>query len=200
MQNDLSQFLASLVSANLARVLQVNAPRDPERQPAQQQEAQPASMTREERNRLVLSLLDGATPLIRKYAAAYRLDFEETYQDMSIVIMRLLDAGIDGIHNLPAYVTLRVKSRMINKLDYTERRRGRTVSLDAPMSQDEDSFTLADLLPSSTTAIQPEAALIAQEDIEEALLWVPDFQASNTRRSLQWLGETAAASLVGGAV
>jgi hypothetical protein len=200
MQNDLSQFLASLVVANLAYVLQVNVP-EVAQQPAKQQPApQAASLTREERNRLVLSLLDGVTPIIRRYAAAYRLDFEETYQDMSIVIMRLLDAGIDGIHNLPAYVTLRVKSRIINKLRDTDHvRRRESISLDAPVSQDEDSFTLADLLPSSFASMQPEEALIAKEDIEEAFLWLPDFQSPNTRRALRLLGETAAASLVGGA-
>jgi DNA-directed RNA polymerase sigma subunit (sigma70/sigma32) len=197
MQNDLSQFLASLVSANLAHVLQQNAP--PAEQKEQQQEAQPARMTREERNRLVIELLERLTPLIRKCATAYSLDFEDMYQEASIAIMCLLDAGIDGIYDLPAYVAMRVKSRMIDKLRYVQCRRGRTISLDAPVSQDADSFSLADLLP-CPYSMQPDAAVIAQEDIEEAFLWVPDFQSSNTRRSLRWLGETAAASLVGGAV
>ncbi len=193
MQNDLSQFLASLVVANLARVLQVNAP-EVEQQPA----PQAASMTREERNRLVVSLLECLTPLIRKCATAYHLDFEDMYQEASIAIMRRLDAGIDGINNLPGFMGMVVKREMIDKLRYARRRE--SISLDAPISQDEDSFTLADLLPSSSVSMQPEAALLAQEDIEEAFLWLPDFQSPNTRRALRWLGETAAASLVGGAV
>ena len=101
MQNDLSQFLASLVTANLALVLQVNAPSV--EQEEQQQEAQPVSMTREERNHLVMSLLEQLTPLVRKYAAAYHLDFEDMYQEASIAIMRRLDAGISRRYSGGSY-------------------------------------------------------------------------------------------------
>src|SRR5262249_10460037 len=115
--------------------------------------------------------------------------------------MRRLDAGIaEYVNNLPGFMGMIVKRKLISKLDYTERRRDRTVSLEAPISDGEDSFTLADLLPSSSTVMQPEAALIANEDMEAAFLWVPVVPSHNTRVALRRLGETAPASLVGGAV
>jgi DNA-directed RNA polymerase specialized sigma24 family protein len=165
----------------------------------QQRSNTPSQQPSEERNALVLALLEHVTPILRKSARAYRLDYDDLYQDASIIIMHMLDSNQVDFSRETAYhyVRTRIKSRIVNMLRYASRRRA--ASLDAPISQDEDSFTLADLLP-STSSMQPDATLIAQEDIEEAFLWVPDFPSSNTRRALRWLGETAAASLVGGAV
>jgi hypothetical protein len=148
-------------------------------------------MTTAERNTLVLSLLEHVTPLIRKYATVYRLDFEETRQDASIAIMCLLDAGIDGIYDLPGYVAMRVKSRMIDKLRYVQRRQ--CISLDAPISQEEGAVSLADLLP-CPYKVEPLTVLVAQERLQELSSHLAQHNPSR-RRAIRERWETAAASL-----
>ncbi len=147
-----------------------------------------------ERNHLVLSLLEDVTPLIRKYTAIYGLDFEEMYQDASIIIMRLLDVSIDAIYDLRGYVAQRVKSRMIDKLRYTQRRC--MVSLDAPLSEGKDAGTLADLLP-SPYQVEPLTILLAQERLQElsSIFGLP--MRGNRRRVIWEQWESAVASLCG---
>ncbi len=62
------------------------------------------------------------------------------------------------------FVRYRIYSRILNTFQYVLRRR--SASLDAPISDDEDSTTLADLLPSSYE-VEPLAVLVAQERIQE---------------------------------
>ncbi len=116
----------------------------------------------DERDTLVLSLLEAVSPIIRYYAELAHLEYEELSQDATIHIIGVLDAGVERIHNLPAYVRLRVKSRIIDKIRSLARHR--TISSDAPVGDEEAS--LADLLP-SPYCTEPLDVLLAQECLQE---------------------------------
>jgi DNA-directed RNA polymerase specialized sigma24 family protein len=147
-------------------------------------------MTQDERNTLVLQLLDHVSPLLRKYAAEYRqvLSFDDLYQDASIHIMRLIDAGTPS-QELRRYSYNRVRSRIIDKIKYAMRRQAK--SLDAPICDQDNIGTLADLLP-DPYRVEPLAILIAQERIEAAMRLIPNMRQSHV--ALQQLAATALAS------
>ena len=146
-----------------------------------------------ERDELILSLLDYVTPLLRQYTAKYRrvVSFEDLYQDASIHIMRLIDAGTPA-QELQRYAYNRVRSRIIDKLKYLRRRQAQ--SLDAPMfEQGEVGPTLADLLP-GLYSHDPLSILLAKARIQALLSHIstlPDARAALARE----LGATALASL-----
>lgn len=148
-------------------------------------------MNTTQRNSLALSLLERVTPLVLKYAKAYDLDLEDAKQDASIDILNVLDAGIERIENLPVYIALRVKSRIINKFNYTKRRQMQ--SLDAPIT-DDGNISLADLLPSPYRA-DPAAILLAQERLQELQTHLARPANYQTRRKLSELHATALASM-----
>jgi hypothetical protein len=151
-----------------------------------------SQMTRDERNTLALALLEQFTPLVQKYTTAYGLNFEEARQDASISIIEVLDAGIERIDNLPAYIMLRLKSRLINKFVYIKRHQA--TSLDAVLTpDDQEGPTLADLLP-SPYQVDPAIILLARERIQEALLYATSLH-HGTARLARELGASALASM-----
>ena len=150
-------------------------------------------MTKAERDQLVLSLLDYVTPLLRRYAAKYRqlLSYDDLYQDASIHILRLIDAGTPP-EELQRYAYNRVQSRIIDRIKYLTRRLAQ--SLDAPMyDQDQGSTTFGDLLP-CPYRVEPPAILIAQEHIQALLPRIATLPRGRVALA-QELGATALASL-----
>jgi hypothetical protein len=123
-------------------------------------------MTRDERNVLVLALLEYVTPILRKSASVYNLDYEDLRQDASLTIISMLDRNeIDfSLSTAHQYVRFRVRSRIVDRLRYVSRRV--TCSLDALVSEQEGAATLADLLP-SPYCVEPLTILVAQERIQE---------------------------------
>jgi DNA-directed RNA polymerase specialized sigma24 family protein len=149
-------------------------------------------MTQHERDTLVLSLLDHVTPLLHHYAAKYRqlLNYDDLYQDASIHIMRLIDAGT-SLQDLERFSYNRVKSRIIDKVKYLTRRLAQ--SLDAPIYNQEGTATFGDLLP-SPYCVEPLAVLLAQEDIQALLPRVATLPRGRVALA-QELGATVLASL-----
>ena len=123
-----------------------------------------------ERDALVLSLLEYVTPLLRRYAAQYRrlLNYDDMYQDASVAILRLIDAGTPE-SELKRFSYVRVRSRIIDKMKYQARRQA--ASLDAPLTNGTPA-TLADFIPSEYS-IDPARVLVIKERLEEvyAILW-----------------------------
>jgi DNA-directed RNA polymerase specialized sigma24 family protein len=146
-------------------------------------------MTIVEREALLLDLLAHVTPTIRRYAATTSLDFEDMRQDAVIHILSVLDAGIEQIPNLQAYISLRVRSRIIDKIRYTCRRAA--VSLEAEIS-DQD-ITLADLIP-DPHGKDPLTILIIKERIDE-LVPLADQARGNRGRIIRELQASVQASL-----
>lgn len=145
-----------------------------------------------ERNSLVLALLEHVTPLLRQYAAKYAaLNFDDLYQDASIHIMGLIDAGTPQ-QELERYSYNRVRSRIIDKIRYAMRRQA--ASLDAPINEEEGAATLADLLPDLDKG-EPLAVLIAQERLQELRPILAERTNPSRRRAIRERWETAAASL-----
>ncbi|MDQ2887763.1 MAG: hypothetical protein M3Y39_16955 [Chloroflexota bacterium] len=120
-------------------------------------------MTTTEREQLVLSLLTEVTPLIRKSAAAWHLEYEDLRQDAVIHIMDLIDQGVEHIVNIHAYVWLHVRHRLIDKLRYAMYREAS--SLDVPVGSDCE-VTFADLLPSPYYT-DPVSVLLSKERLEQ---------------------------------
>jgi RNA polymerase sigma factor (sigma-70 family) len=148
-------------------------------------------MTTTERNHLVLVLLEHVTPLLRQYAAKYAvLSFDDLYQDASIHIICLIDAGTPQ-QDLERYSFNRVRSRIIDKIRYTTRRQA--ASLDAPINEQEGAATLADFLPSPYKA-EPLAVLLAQERLQELFPILDQRMNPRRRRAIRERWETAAAS------
>ena len=153
-------------------------------------------MTKSEHDELVLSLLDYVTPLLRTYAAKYRrfVNYDDLYQDASIHIMRLIDAGTPA-QELRRYAYNRVRSRIIDRLKYVRRRQAHQ-SLDAPLydQNQEGSATFGDLL-ASPYRVEPPAIILAQERIQALLRQAVRLPAGRAAIARE-LGETALASLV----
>ena len=149
-------------------------------------------MTKAERETLVLSLLDYVTPLLRRYAVNYHqlLSFDDLYQDASIHIMRLIDAGTPP-EELQRYTYNRVRSRIIDRVKYLTRRLSQ--SLDAPTHDQEGSATFGDMLP-SPYRVEPLTVLLAQEDIQALLPRIATLPRGRVALA-QELGATALASL-----
>ncbi len=150
-------------------------------------------MTQQERETLVLSLLDYVTPLLHRYAAKYRqlLNYDDLYQDACIHILRLIDAGTPQ-EELQRYAYNRVRSRIIDQIKYLTRRLSQ--SLDAPMyDQDQESATVGDLLP-SPYRVEPLTVLLAQEHIATLLPYITTLPRGRITLA-QELGATALASL-----
>jgi DNA-directed RNA polymerase specialized sigma24 family protein len=148
-------------------------------------------MTSSERDQLVLSLLDYVTPLLRRYAANYcqLLNYDDLYQDASIHIMRLIDAGTPP-EELQRYAYNRVRSRTIDRIKYLTRRLAQ--SLDAPID-DQGSATFADMLP-SPYRVEPLTVILAQEHIASLLPYISTLPRGRVALA-QELGVTALASL-----
>ena len=104
-------------------------------------------MTTNERDSLVLFYLERVKPLLRAYAASAHLDYDDLYQDASIVVMRCLERKPGEAHSLQAYIHTSVRNRIIDKIRYNQVRQA--ASLDAPLLHGESNTTLADLLPSA---------------------------------------------------
>ncbi len=154
-------------------------------------------MTQEERNALTLSLLAHVTPILRRSASAYHLDYDDMYQDASIIIMLMLDnQEVDFTRETALYyVRTRIKSRIVNMLQYALRRR--SVSLDAQLSQDDgDGLTLGDLLEAPSQD-EPQAQVSAQDDLREIIAQIPARLHPSTARKVRELQDTALACLVG---
>lgn len=151
-------------------------------------------MTQHERETLVLSLLDYVTPLLRRYAAKYRqlLNYDDLYQDASIHIIRIIDAGTPQ-EELQRYAYNPVRSRVIDRIKYLTRRHSQ--SLDAPMlyDQDQGSATFGDMLP-CPYRVEPLAVLLAQEDLQALLPRIATLPRGRVALA-QELGATALASL-----
>ncbi|HLG76491.1 MAG TPA: sigma factor [Ktedonobacteraceae bacterium] len=153
-----------------------------------------AGLTGPERDELVLSLLDYVTPLLRQYAAKYRrfVTFDDLYQDACIHILRLIDAGIPA-HKLRHYSYNRVRSRIIDRLKYLQRRSHQ--SLDASVSSldqgNDESF--GDVLPSPYYA-EPPVILLARERIADLLSHISSVPHARVALARE-LGATALASL-----
>lgn len=149
-------------------------------------------MTKAERDSLVLSLLDHVTPLLRRYAANYRqlLNYDDLYQDASIHILRLIDADTPP-QELQRYAYNRVRSRTIDKIKYLTRRLSQ--SLDAPISDQEGTATIGDLLP-SPYRVEPLTVLLAQEHLQALLPRIATLPRGRVALA-QELGATALASL-----
>ena len=120
-------------------------------------------MVTAEREQLILSLLDHVTPLVRKLAREWHLEYEDLYQDVSINLMRLVDRPLDHIRNLPAVASYCTRQLIINR--WRSAHRHQACSLEAPLTSDTE-VSLVDLLPSPYSA-QPEYMLLAKERLEE---------------------------------
>lgn len=154
-------------------------------------------MTQEERNALTLTLLAHVTPILCRSASTYHLDYDDMYQDASIIIMLMLDKQEVDFSRETAYhyVRTRIKSRIVNMLQYALRRR--SVSLDAQLTQDDgDGLTLGDLLEAPGQD-EPQANLSAQDELQEIIAQIPARLHPSTARKVQELQATALASLVG---
>ena len=119
-------------------------------------------MTLTEREQLVLSLLNHVTPLVRKLARDWHLEYDDLYQDVSVHLMKLVDRPFDHIRNLPAVAAYSTRQIIINKWHYTDRREA--CSLDKPLIPDSET-TIADLLPSPYNT-DPEFVLLVKERLE----------------------------------
>ena len=120
-------------------------------------------MTTNERESFVLAHLERVTPMLHSYAASAKLDFEDLRQDATLVILHVLERA-DAIRDLTPYVVRSVRNACINKVLYTNRRR--MVSLDAPLFDETDGATLADMLP-SPYQVEPLTLLLTQERLLE---------------------------------
>ncbi|MBV9688518.1 MAG: hypothetical protein JO202_02290 [Ktedonobacteraceae bacterium] len=145
-------------------------------------------MTREQ-EQLVLALLEQVTPLLHRYAVSATLDYDDLYQDASILIMDIIARR--GVHALPSYVWVSVRNRILTKVKYHRIRQA--VSLDAPITADQGNLTLADVLP-SPYRVDPLTLVLGRERIEE-LLRRPRRKFCQAR-VVRELGETALASLL----
>jgi len=154
------------------------------------------TMTKSERDGLILSVLEHVTPLLHYYAASSPLEFDDLYQDATITIIHKLNTKADRLQfhgtgsNVYGYMTVAVKHRIIDKLRYTKIRKA--ISIDAPVNGRDDTPTLADLLPSPYRT-EPITLLLAQERIQKAIYSIPSISHHAARRVAQELGETALA-------
>lgn len=121
------------------------------------------SITQSERDVLTLSLLEHVSPLLQSYAQSANLDFDDLYQDAAVKILTILDTRLSQIFCLSEYIAVSVKHQVLDKIDYSKRRR--TVSLDEPLL-DDASLTLLDVLPSPYST-DPLVVLLAQERLGE---------------------------------
>ncbi len=152
------------------------------------------------RDDIVLSLLQIVNPLLHLYAKRYDFDYEELRQDACIHILEVLAYG-DRIQNLEGYVWMRVRSRIINKMVYRQRRRDTNftlTSLEAPLFGDQDITNLADMIP-SPYYVEPLSVLLAKERIEELrplISQVTNYPGSSRKRHmLNEMYDTTQASL-----
>jgi hypothetical protein len=127
------------------------------------------TMTTTEREQLVVSLLNYVTPRIEKFARRYDLEYEDLYQDASLLILKMVDGPLEGIRDLNAVASYRVRLMALNKLTYSKRH-CKAQSLDAPLSPDCE-ITLADLLPSPYYT-DPASVLLSQERLEQLAVTV----------------------------
>jgi|SRR5450755_266775 hypothetical protein len=116
-----------------------------------------------EREQIVLSLLHHVTPMIKKFAYEWHLEYDDLYQDATLHLMELLDTGkVDFTRNYEAFASIRIHWRLLDKVRYTQRRKA--VSLDAALCIDEE-MTLADLLP-SLYSTDPATVVLVKERLE----------------------------------
>jgi len=104
-----------MMTTTLNRTTRPGWPTEP---PDGEQTSFPTEDTGSERDALILSLLEAVSPTVCYYAELAHLEYEELSQDATIHIIDVLDAGVERIRNLPAYVRVRVKSRIIDKIRY----------------------------------------------------------------------------------
>ena len=148
------------------------------------------SITQSERDVLTLSLLEHVSPLLQSYAQSAKLDFDDLYQDACVKILTILDTRLSQIISLQEYIAVSVKHQVLDKIDYSKRRR--TVSLDEPLL-DDASLTLLDVLPSPYAA-DPLIVLLAQERLDE--LHPSTVHHYGTRRMAVELHATAQAAVL----
>jgi DNA-directed RNA polymerase specialized sigma24 family protein len=149
-------------------------------------------MTQSERDSLILSQLEHVSGLLHAYATSAQFEYDDLRQDACIVITRIIDAGTDAIHNLPAFVTTSVRNRIIDLIRYRQRRRA--LSLDASVTEALGSVTLADLLPSPYYR-EPIMVVLAKERLAELHQQLQLKRSPQTMRMLRELEQTALASL-----
>ena len=144
------------------------------------------------RDALILIYLNHVDPLLRKYAASTRMDYEDLRQDACIVIMHCLSRKPDQQEVLHGYVTVSVRNRIIDKIRYNQCRKA--ASLDA-LSDACSNFS--DLF--QVDEREPGDALVAREEFQAlcASLFAGHARLlkSDTRRKYRELAETALASL-----
>ena len=138
----------------------------------------------------ILAHLEQIDGLLRTYAASAHLDYDDLKGDACLIIMDILAHKPSRTHTR-AYISVVVRSRIIDKIRYNQRRQAE--SLDALSAWPEDgSVSLADLLPSNER--EPGELLVAREEIAS---WLPQIQQQYGRRrsKCRELAETALASL-----
>lgn len=126
-------------------------------------------MTHEE---LILALLGEVTPMLRNYSRSTGLEFDDLYQEASVTILKILffqshssscpNQQVPFLHgaDLVRYITASVKKTVLMLMRRAKIRQ--TLSLDIPLSDDPNSCTLADILPSPYD-VNPEDILLAKE-------------------------------------
>jgi DNA-directed RNA polymerase specialized sigma24 family protein len=126
------------------------------------------SITPDERDALMLSLVERFIPLIRRYASlSPRLEYEDLYQDVVVKIMQVLAVHLEriGEADIPRYVAVALRNLMIDKLRYVQMHPA--VSLDVPPPEaDDPDLVLADVVLGSTSD-DPLMILLQSERLEE---------------------------------
>jgi DNA-directed RNA polymerase specialized sigma24 family protein len=119
-------------------------------------------MTGNEREQLIMQLVDRFTPHIHKFASGWNVDFDEMYQDACIRIIRLVDDPRIKLEDLSRYANVSVHHYLMDRVKYLRRRQ--MVSLDEPLSIDNKG-TLADVIPSPYSC-DPAYVAISKETLE----------------------------------
>ncbi|MGH2505807.1 MAG: sigma factor [Ktedonobacteraceae bacterium] len=145
-------------------------------------------MTREQ---TTLSLLNHVTPMLWKWARSTGYEFDDLYQDASLVVLKVIDHYQQKtINDLKRLVTRSVRNRIIDTIRYQQNRRH--VSLDEQVS-DEGEITRADLV-ADLRQLDPLTNLIMKERIDELAPIAAQITNGNRARKIRELRDTALAS------
>jgi DNA-directed RNA polymerase specialized sigma subunit len=144
------------------------------------------------RDQATLSLLKLVAPMLQNYAQSTGCDFDDLYQNASITILKILDTGKLQVRDLERYVITSVKHMVLMEL--RSRKIRQALSLDAPLNDESDAITLADLLPDPHSQ-DPATVYLAKEHLEELRVFTQQPMHHQRSRAIREWQETVAASL-----
>lgn len=138
-----------------------------------------------QREECIMQLLATFAPHIKKQATYWHCDYDDFYQEASMLILAYVDNPTVARADLPRYINRAIRFRL-----YTIGSRARkreTLSLDAPVGE----TTFADLLPSGYS-VDPAALYATRERIIELGRELANIRGKRGS-SLRSLHETATA-------